>query len=711
MLSSDALSSVAYATEEILRTLLIVGTASLWLVTPIGCVIAGLMLIIGFSYRQTIKAYPHGGGAYKVAGENLGVLPGLVAAAALLLDYVLTVAVSIAAGVAAITSAFPEWRGDRIALSLGFLVVLTLGNLRGIRESGRLFSVPTYVFLGAMASLLAVGAFRVMAGSVSPAALSASTSPGAFQPLTMFLILRAFANGCTALTGIEAISNGVPAFRPPESRRAVITLMLMIVCAITCFMGVTLLAHAYQLVPNDQETVISQLARAVFGGGSLYYLVQAATAMILVLAANTAYADFPRLASIVARDGYLPRQLANLGDRLAFSNGILALSALAAVLLIGFGGDTHRLIPLYMLGVFVSFTLSQSGMVMHSLRERASGWRASVLINGLGAALTAIVLVVVSVTKFGEGAWIIVALVPLTVFVFKSIHRHYRRVARQLSLRDAVSPGARRNVVIVPIAGVHRAVVQALDYARTLSSDVRAVYVDVDPEATAEIRALWTEWGRGVRLEILASPLGSVTQPLLDYIETADGRRATDRITVILPELVPAEWWQHLLHNKRALLIKGALLFRRNIVVTSVPYHESRLPVRDNESLFYFALGPLAAIMLGFGLIPARDVVMASNLTFPFIILTIVIAEYGGRRAAVVTALVSALSLDFFLTKPYLHLTIHEKHDVTAFLGLAACGLVAAALGSRRARIASRNPRGGATLRPLPRVETGHEDA
>jgi hypothetical protein len=348
----------------------------------------------------------------------------------------------------------------------------------------------------------------------------------------------------------------------------------MIACAVTCFMGVTLLAQAVHVIPTADETVISQLNRAIFGGrGPLYYAIQAATTLILVLAANTAFADFPRLASIVARDRFLPRQFANQGDRLAFSNGILVLAVLAGLLLVAFHGDTHALIPLYMLGVFVSFTLSQAGMVIKAKRERRRGWRFGAFVNALGAVLTAIVLVVVCVTKFTEGAWIIVALIPLLVFHFLAIKRHYKGVAAQLSLREATVAPKRHNIVIVPIGGVHRAVVQALEYARALSDDVRAVYVDVDPRATAEIRELWERWGHGVRLEIIASPFRSVIQPLLEYIALSGDERPDDFITVLLPEFVPARWWQHLLHNQRALLIKGALLFRRKVIVTSVPYH------------------------------------------------------------------------------------------------------------------------------------------
>ena len=575
ILSSDALSSVAYATEEILRTLLIAGTASLWLVTPIGCVIAGLMLVIAFSYRQTIYAYPGGGGAYRVARENLGTIPGLVAASALLLDYVLTVAVSIAAGVAAVTSAFPHWHVRSVELALAFLVLIAIGNLRGIRESGRIFSVPTFFFLGSMGLLLLVGVYKALTGQLVPIeSTSAPFVPPETASLSIFLVLRAFANGCTALTGIEAISDGVPAFKPPEARNAAITLMTMAACAVALFMGVTLLAGAYHVVPRVDETVISQLNRAILGGrGPFYFMVQAATTMILVLAANTAFSDFPRLASIIARDKFLPRQLANQGDRLAFSNGIVILSLLAGVLLVVFGGDTHALIPLYMLGVFVSFTLSQLGMVLKWRRERKPGWQSGAFVNGLGATLTLIVLFVVAITKFTEGAWIIIVLIPILVFHFLAIHRHYARVAQQLSLKGMFATDKRHNTVVVPIGGVHRAVVQALEYARTLSDDVRAIYVDVDPNATKEIRDLWAQWGKGIRLEILASPFRSVMEPLLEYIEITNDERPDDFVTVLLPEFVPARWWHHLLHNQRALLIKGALLFKPNVVVTSVPYH------------------------------------------------------------------------------------------------------------------------------------------
>jgi len=573
VLSSDALSSVAYATEEILRVLAIGGLAALSLVTPIGAVIATVMVVVVFSYRQTIHAYPSGGGAYIVAKENLGRTPSLVAASSLLIDYVLTVSVSIAAGVAAITSAFPQWHDHAVALCLVFVVLLMLGNLRGIRESGQLFAGPTYFFIVSILLMIAVGAWRYVSGGIQPVAVEPSLPPGTTL-LPLFVLLTAFSNGCTALTGVEAVSNGVPAFRPPESRNAAATLVAMAVLAITMFIGITLLAHAYGIVPSDTETVVSQIARATFGGrGWPYYAVQAATMAILVLAANTAYADFPRLASIMARDRFLPRQFMNQGDRLAFSNGILILSVLASVLLVVFEGDTHALIPLYMIGVFVSFTLSQAGMVIHWRRLREPGWRSSAVINGFGALVTGIVLAIVAMTKAAEGAWIIIVMIPVLVGIFEITRRHYDHVASELTLRDWEPEPTGRHVVIVPIGGLQRAVVKALRYARTLSADVRAVFVELDPGATEALRRQWSEWGQGVELVVLESPYRSLMEPLLDYIEDIQEAERSAYVTVILPEFVPHRLWQHLLHNQHALLIKGALLFKPNVVVTSVPFH------------------------------------------------------------------------------------------------------------------------------------------
>jgi len=573
VLSSDALSSVAYATEEILRVLLVGGVAALSLVTPIGITIAVTLAVVVFSYRQTIFAYPSGGGAYIVAKENLGTIPSLVAAASLLIDYVLTVAVSVAAGVAALTSAFPHWVPYRVEIGLGFVALIMVGNLRGIRESGRIFAVPTYFFIVSIMAMLGLGAWRYFTGAVAPPH-ELMHPASATSLLTTFALLTAFSNGCTAMTGVEAVSNGVPAFRPPESRNAAATLMLMGLLSIMMFMGITLLAHAYGLVPNDAETIVSQLARATFGGGTVpYFAAQAATMLILVLAANTAYADFPRLASIVARDRFLPRQFTTQGDRLAFSNGILILSVLAAALLVVFGGDTHALIPLYMIGVFVSFTLSQAGMVIHWRRSGEPGWRSSAVVNGFGALVTAIVLVIVAITKAAEGAWIIILMIPALVTLFTITRRHYDSVAFELSLRDWTPEPVGSHVVLVPIGGIQRAVVKALRYARSLGADVRAVYVALDPATTNALRGQWDRWGQGVALVVLESPYRSLLDPLLDYIEQIRREDPSAYVTVILPEFVPRKLWQHLLHNQHALLIKGALLFKPNVVVTSVPFH------------------------------------------------------------------------------------------------------------------------------------------
>ena len=576
VLSSDALSSVAYATEEILRVLIVVGVSALSFANPIALVIATILAVVVFSYRQTIHAYPGGGGAYIVARDNLGETAALVAAGALLIDYVLTVAVSIAAGVAAVTSAFPEWHVNRVEVALGFMLVLMVGNLRGVRESGRIFAVPTYFFIVTILAMIGLGTWRVLTGEVTPVVAVNPMEPLG-GPLSLFLLLTAFSNGCTAMTGVEAMSNGVPAFRPPESRNAATTMLLMAVLSIVMFVGITALARAYHVVPSEQETVVSQIARGVFGGrGMLYFLVQAGTMLILVLAANTAYADFPRLSSILARDRYLPRQFMNQGDRLAFSNGIIGLSLFAATLLVIYGGETHSLIPLYMIGVFVSFTISQAGMVAHWRRLRGPAWRTSAWINGFGSAVTGIVLVVVAVTKAHEGAWLVLLLIPMHVAFFVLTHRHYNHVATQLSLKGWTPSRGRHNRVVVPIGGVHRAVAQAVEYARGLSSDVRAVYVGVDPVATDQVRTEWERWGQGVPLVVLESPYRSLMEPLLEYLDRLHADQPDDFVTVVLPEFVPARWWHHLFHNQRALLIKGALLFTRHSVVTSVPFHLSR---------------------------------------------------------------------------------------------------------------------------------------
>jgi amino acid transporter len=576
VLSSDALSSVAYATDFILATLVVAGVGAFIYAIPISLVIATLLAIVAFSYRQTIHAYPTGGGAYIVAKENIGPMAGLVAAASLLVDYTLTVAVSISAGVLAITSAFPQLDPYRVEMCLGFLAVLTVGNLRGIRESGNIFAIPTYFFVFSIALLIVAGLYRYFTGVIVPVEAPLPANAGQ-HPVTTLLLLTAFANGCTAMTGVEAVSNGVPAFRPPEAKNASATLIAMASLAIVMFVGITMLAHVYKVVPNASESGISQLGRAAFGGPNIfYYLLQTGTTLILVLAANTAFADFPRLASIVSRDRYLPRQFMNQGDRLAFSNGILVLSTFAAILIVAFRGDTQSLLPLYMIGVFVSFTLSQAGMVIHWRKTRERGWKTSAAINGFGAIVTGVVLIIVAVTKTLEGAWIVLLLIPLIVMVFKQTYRHYAHVASELTLKGYHPQTRIHNTVLVPIGGLQRAVVDALRYAETLSDDVRAIYVDVNPAQTEQLRKEWVEWGGRVTLIVLPSPFRSLMEPLLEYIEQAAAEKANDYVTVILPEFVPARWWQHLLHNQTSLLIKGALLFRKNIVVTSVPFHLSK---------------------------------------------------------------------------------------------------------------------------------------
>jgi amino acid transporter len=637
--SSDALSSTAYATEEILLVLAVAaayGQAGAFkYVVPISIGIGVLLVIVAISYRQTIHAYPSGGGAYIVAKENLGTNAGLVAAASLLVDYVLTVAVSIAAGVAAITSMVQGTRYSwldhhKVFLCLIFIAFIAVANLRGVRESGALFAAPTYAFLVSFLFMIGYGLFSYyLYGGAAPVPgpEEIKTAEGyTLQPLTLFLLLGAFSNGCAALTGIEAISNGVPAFRKPEATNAATTLVWMALLLTVMFLGTSVLAYLYGVHPHTSETVISQFARIMFTGPMawFYYVVQIATALILVLAANTSFADFPRLGSLLARDRFLPRQFANRGDKLVFSNGIVILALFASVLVIAFSGDTSRLIPLYAVGVFLSFTLSQTGMVRHWLKERAqirknrpnprkppkenihftqstvdaepdvqlaasdergstfitdevtnaTHWKKSIVINAVGAVATFIVLCVFIATKFIHGAWIVVVVIPLLVFMFRAIHKHYVIVAKQLSTEGLEDLRPIKHTVIVPISGIHRGVVGALQYAKSIAPDhVQAVYVDFDEEATAKLREKWERWGAGVKLVVLPSPYRELTRPLLRYIARLERKNGNDIVTVVLPEFVPAKWWQHLLHNQSSLMLKGALLFKEGVIVTSVPYH------------------------------------------------------------------------------------------------------------------------------------------
>jgi amino acid transporter len=570
--ASDPLSSNAYATEAILRVLVLAGPAALSYSLPIGVGIVLLILIVIASYRQTIRAYPQGGGAYIVAKDNLGVFPSLFAGAALLTDYVLTVAVSVAAGVAAVTSAVPELFRFRVVLCVGAVVIVALANLRGLRESGRIFALPTFVFVVSILGMVVYGLVGAVTGRLPEEKYD--PHPPGLEGIGLFLFLRAFAAGCTALTGIEAVSDGVPAFKPPEAKNASTVMTWLGVMTVTMFIGITYLAYDFGVTPSESETVISKIARRVFGSGFLYYEVQAVTTLILLLAANTSFADFPRLSFFMARDGFMPRQFRAQGDRLVFSNGIVILAGLAVVLLIGFDGDTHALLPLYAIGVFISFTVSQTGMVRHWWRLREPGWWWRVGFSGVCAALTGLVLVTLAVTKFTEGAWVVVALIPMLVGVFLVIHNHYRDVARQLTLESATPPAPVTNTVLVLVGDLHRGVLRALQYAQTLSPQAKAVYVETDPESTRRLEDRWGKWGMGTPLVVLTSPYRSLLGPLTQYVDHIIELGGENQIvTIVLPEFIPARWWQHLLHNQTALVVKGAMLFRKNIIVTDVPYH------------------------------------------------------------------------------------------------------------------------------------------
>ncbi len=572
--SSNAISSVAYATEEILLVLVLAGTAAIAWSIPVSFAILFLIVILTISYRQIIYEYPDGGGAYVVARNNFGEQPALIGAAALMIDYVLTVAVSVAAGIAALTSAVPSLFEYRVALGLAAIIFMVVINLRGVRESGTFFAFPTYFGVGIIGIMVGIGSVQTFFGQ---AASLPPINPTTVEELTLFLILRTFAAGCTAVTGMEVVSNSVKAFRPPESRNASATMLHMSLILTALFMGITFLAYHAGIQPKTDETVISQLARLTFGTGALYYSLQIGTMLLLVLAANSAFAAFPQLASILARDGYMPRQMATFGDRLVFSNGIVVLGVIACFLLILFHGDTHALIPLYAIGVFISFTLSQAGMVRQWITKKGSHWQAKLIVNGVGAVTTGIALIIIATTKFTQGAWIVFLLISILVSMFRSIRSHYKAVAEQISLtRDHRPPLPRRNIVVIPINGVNKAVIRAVDYARSRPGEIHAVMVDVDPQSTARIQIQWAQWGCGVNLIALPSPYRSVLKSLLDYIEKILEKEPDIWVTVVIPEILPAHWWQSILHNQRALLLKTALLFTERVILTDVPFHLKR---------------------------------------------------------------------------------------------------------------------------------------
>jgi len=597
VLSSDALSSVAYATEQILLVLALAGVAAFGASLGIMVAIIALLGFVVLSYRQTIRAYPQGGGSYIVAKDNLGPIFGLIAAAALMTDYVLTVAVSVASGMDQVQSAIPAAGAHRVEICVGLIVLIMLGNLRGIRESGSIFAAPTYLFIGAMVMMIGALTIRGLTHTILPGDEVGAVH--ATEQLTLFLFLRAFASGCTALTGVEAISDGVPAFKPPEWRNARITLTVMGLILGSMFIGVTVGANQLQLRPLDgsnpqcdsvtggacrYESIIAQLAIHAFGSGSvLVIFVAVATTLILILAANTSFSDFPRLLYFLARDDYAPHQFGRLGDRLAYSNGILALGGLAILLEIVFRAKVDALIPLYAVGVFLAFTLSQAGMVARWLTRRESGWRHGLPLNFIGMCLTAVVFVVFGATKLLEGAWVVVIIVPTLVLIFRKIHGHYGLVADHRAEDIPTNPVGVKATCIVPITDLNGIALQSLAMARTMSQTVIAVHVCDTEEHIARLRTRWDAWGNHVPLVIIESPYRSFIRPLLAYIDAVQRQRADDTMVVVVPELVATRWWHNILHNQTALRLKGALLFRSQTVVMNVPYHVRRKKHRKDQ--------------------------------------------------------------------------------------------------------------------------------
>lgn len=580
-LSPDALASVAYANQEIFLGLVVAGAAGLSFSTPIALAIVGLLFVLTVSYIQTIGAYPNGGGSYIVARSNLGQVPGLVAAGALIVDYVLNAAVSVTAGVAAIASAFPALWPYRVPLALALLALVTVANLRGMKEAGTAMLLPVYLFIGAYLLMIGVGlVVGINAGGPTPIVVE----NGVGAVVTLALVLRTFAAGCTALTGVEAISNAVPIFREPEARNAQVTMAVMGLLMAVLFAGTVGLTQYLGITVNgESETILSGLARRVFGGGPLYYLVQVATMLMLVVAANTSFVGFPRVASLLAKDGYLPRQLSFLGDRLVFQNGILFLAGAAAVLVVVFNGDTHALIPLFAIGAFLAFTLSQAGMVRYWLRERGRLWVVKLVANGVGFVVTLVALVIIAVSKFAGGAWIAILIIPVLVAGSLMINHHYQSIRAQLTLRGLpptlkVLPTPR---IVVPVAGMHRGVIIALRYARSISNKVTALYVEVDPGSADKLRAEWEAWGfdEDINLVVVPCPYRSFLSSFLEALDGLD-RAANDGqlATVLLPEFIPARWWQLPLHNQTADIIRLALLYRRrnfrkDRVIIEVPLH------------------------------------------------------------------------------------------------------------------------------------------
>lgn len=574
ILSSDAISSVAYASEEILWVLVpLIGILSYKYMFYVSIAIVMLLFILVFSYRQTIDNYPNGGGSYIVAKDNLGVLAGLIAGASLTIDYILTVAVSASAGTAAITSAIPMLLPYKVTVTLVFIWIMAVGNLRGLSESAKIFTLPTYLFIGVMFIMIVYGIIKIKFLGYVPIK---ATLPKATQGVAVMMLLRAFAGGCTALTGVEAISNGVPNFKEPPQKNAKRVMLLLGLIIVIVFGGMSYLATLYQAVPNLDRTVISQIASQVFGNSLMFYIIQITTTLVLILAANTAFSDLPLLLSVIARDGYAPRQFTARGDRLSYSNGIIALCFISSILVIIFKGETHYLLPLYAVGVFISFTLSQSGMFVRWIRNKPNGWIHKAIINGFGAVVTFVTVLIIAYTKFIHGAWIVCILIPSVVYIMLKIHAHYKDVANQLSMevQDLIPPDCQKvKHFIVPIGGVNKSVVKTLNYAKCLSKDIVAFHVAVDDDEAEKIKKKWEQYKIGIPLVIKKSPYRELEEPLIEYIQSEEHlSKPGDIVTVVIPQFVVRAWWGNILHNHTALMLKRRLYKYRNISVITVPY-------------------------------------------------------------------------------------------------------------------------------------------
>jgi amino acid transporter len=574
VLSSDALSSVAYGTEQILLVLMAVGFAAVWYSIPISLAVLGLLLILVLSYRQTIFAYPAGGGAYIVAKDNLGVSTGLLAGGSLLVDYILTVAVSSSAGTDAITSAFPTLHDHRVLIALTMILFLTIMNLRGIGESASVLAIPVYLFVVAIFILIVTGIIKYLLGGVHAEVPELGT---AVSNISLFLLLKAFSSGCSALTGVEAVSNAIPNFKQPSERNAAKTLVMMGIILGAMFIGISLLAYWYGIKPDPKQTVISQITETTFGRGMIYYIIQGVTALILFLAANTAYSAFPLLAFMLAKDKYMPHMFMVRGDRLGFSNGIIFLGVFSALLVIAFRGKTENLIPLYAVGVFIPFTLSQLGMMVRWLSLKQKGWWLPFTVNTIGMITTLAITLIFIFTKFSQ-IWMVFVFLPLVIFIFYKIRRHYLNVADDLriSLMED-KPVIKGSTIVVPVAGVTRVVMNSLSYAKSLTDNVVAVYVGFDDEGIDRMEAKWKEWNPGVRLIVLRSSYRSIIRPLIKFIETVEWKNAeTDHITVLIPQFITKHWWHYILHNQSSLMLRAYLFTQKDVVIATVPYHFHR---------------------------------------------------------------------------------------------------------------------------------------